>query len=116
MSALWRWLARLPRLARVLWVFVTAVMVVLVLSPLVDRIYIEHFFDEATVIVPSYISVFFGALAYLWGWVSWVGAAGEREIVPTRSGQVFAVFAFCVMVIGIGLLLHGFSMTDFIAG
>lgn len=116
MHSVMQWLLACARWQRISFVFFVAVLLVLVASPLVDRLYIQYFFDDATVIVPSYVSVFLGAIAYLWGWVAIVGVVGDSHRPTTIWAQAFVVFSFCVMVISIVLIVQGLSMTDFVAG
>jgi hypothetical protein len=58
----------LPRLARVLLVGLFALAVTLSLSPLVDYIYIEYFFNMDTRILPALVSAAVGLGIYVLGW------------------------------------------------
>ncbi len=88
------WLLTLPRSVKIVLNGGFALSVTLALFPVVDEIYIRLFFNENTVIAPALVSVSFGLVMYLAGWMLIVGTVGEHP--PAR----LAVLWYC----GIGIL------------
>jgi hypothetical protein len=97
---------RLPRLARVGLVSLVALSVTVALFPLVDSVYVQFFFNQATVILPSLVSAGFGLVMYIVGWWLVVGTVGEAP--PARTGVLwYAAFGLLAIVLIIVLVLFG---------
>lgn len=112
----WRpaaWIARWPRLVRILIVALFALAVTLALSPLVDYLYDRFFFSMQTREVPSLVSASFGLLMYLLGWWLMVGTVGEkpeaRAALLWYIGTGVAALLFVVF-----LLVRGVSLVNII--
>lgn len=71
-----------PRMVRIVVVALFALAVTLVMSPIVDGVYLRYFFSRATRIVPSLVSAAFGSLMYLLGW--WLLVGVEVDEVHSR--------------------------------
>lgn len=108
-------LLNLPRIMRILFVFVTALAVVLAIFALVDRLYIVYLFDPQTIIWPSYVSVAVGAVVYLWGYYLFVGTRGTKWIVR-RGRWLYLSVSLAAVIISVTLVVQGLSMTDYFAG
>lgn len=97
---------QLNRLARIALVTLIALVVVLVLVPVIDSIYLNNFYNPATVIIPSLIAAAVGIACYAAGWFLIVGMAGGTP--PARLAAALyllgGVVALIVMVI---LVLSG---------
>lgn len=110
-----RRLLGLPRLVRILLVAMSSLSVVLAIFALVDRIYIQYLLTPETVILPSFVSVGLGLGMYVWGWILLVGQRGKRLPPAKWLGLYLLISVFCI-VINIGLIVQGISMTDYVAG
>ncbi len=108
-------LLQLPRVVRIVAVFVVAVATVLAIFALVDRIYIYYLMTPNTLAYPSYVSVTVGGFMYVWGYVVFVGTRGTK-LSYVRSRALYLAVAICVLVIDIALIIQGLSMTDYFAG
>jgi hypothetical protein len=95
-------LARLPRIARIGFAALVAVATVLLITPVVDGIYMTNFFDYNTRILPALVSTGIGIAVYFVGWVVFVGYAGEGAR-PRRV--VFWYFLTGCVVVALVLLL-----------
>jgi hypothetical protein len=96
-------LVQLPRLARIGFAALFAVSTTLLLTPLVDGIYMRNFFDFNTRILPAIVSTVVGIVVYFVGWMVFVGYAGET--MQARR-VVFFYFVFgCLMLAAVLLLL-----------
>ena len=97
---------RLPRIARIVIVSVFAVGVTILVFPLVDRIYIENFFNADTVSVPALVSAGIGLVVYIIGWLLLIGTAGDRP--PARQAlAVYILAGVAVLASVITLLIIG---------
>lgn len=109
-------LMRMPRLLRIVLMFVLAAGITGAIFPLVDLIYVEYFFTPDSVIVPSYISTGIGALFFLVGWYLIVGPAGENRVSAHPALVVYLLIGIAALCLDIVLIIQGFSMTDMISG
>lgn len=97
---------RMPRLTRVGLVSVFALSVTVAIFPLVDSVYVQFFFSQATVILPSLVSAGFGLLMYILGWWLLVGTVGEAP--PARISVLWYVaVGLLAIVLIIVLALFG---------
>lgn len=77
---------QLPRAARIALAALFALALTLVITPLVDNLYVERFYDPATVGLPALVSTALGIVFYLVGWRQIIGYAGET---PAARSSVF---------------------------
>ncbi len=99
-------LTRLPRLARIALAALFAVATTLLLTPIIDNIYLTYFFDFNTRIVPALVSTAAGVVVYLVGWVLMVGFAGTAP-PPRRALFWFFVLGCLGLSVAAMLLLTG---------
>ncbi len=85
---------RLPRVVRIILIAVFAIVVTFALSPVIDAVYLNFFFDETTRVLPSLAAAGAGLVMYVLGWVLVVGTVGEE--LPERIAVLW--------YIGLGLL------------
>lgn len=106
---------KLPRIIRILFVFFTAVAIVLAIFALIDRIYIMYLFDRETIVWPSYVSVGIGAVAYALGYYLFVGTRGTQPSAM-RGRWLYMAISIAAVVVSVVLIVQGLSMTDYFAG
>src|SRR5215468_7605950 len=95
-----------PRLTRIILAAVFALAITLVITPVVDDIYIANFYDLSTREVPALFSTALGVVFYFVGWRLIIGFAGE--IRPATKavlwylgvGTAACVLAIVLVVIG----------------
>lgn len=97
-------LLEMPRIARIFVVTFFALALTLVLSPIIDAIYLDRFFDERTVIVPSLVAAAFGFVMYAVGWVLVVGWQGSDQ---RPRASIFA-YVLVGMLAVVGVILFVF--------
>lgn len=98
--------AHLPRLARILLAALFAVATTLLLTPIVDNIYMTYFFDFNTRVLPSLVSTGIGVLIYIAGWVLMIGYAGEA-VRPRKATFWYFVLGCVVLAVVVLLLITG---------
>jgi uncharacterized membrane protein YidH (DUF202 family) len=97
------------RLKRIALISLFAVALTAAVFPLIDEIYITHFFDESTRILPSFISVSIGIIMYGVGWWLLVGTRGERQ--PERiSVFIYVLIGILVIIFVLFLLINGYHI------
>jgi hypothetical protein len=98
----------LPRLSRIALSVVFALMVILVVRPIIDVIYLDNFYvaNPETNMLPTWVATGIGLIMYVAGWRLIVGIAGETLTV--RRATLYYLF------VGIGsalwvvaLIVHG---------
>ena len=95
------------RLLRIVITFLFGIAVTAAVFPLIDAIYITHFFDENTRILPSFVSVGIGIIMYGLGWYLLVGIRGEKR--PERMAVlVYLLVGVLVIVFVFVLLINGY--------
>lgn len=77
-------LLEMPRPARLFVSAFFALAVTLALSPFIDAVYLDYFFDERTVIVPALVAGAFGLVMYIAGYLLIIGWQGE-DMKPRRA-------------------------------
>lgn len=101
------WIVHLPRIARIAVCALFGIAMTGLLTPLVDRVYLDYFFNADTVILPALISAVAGVLVYGVGWRVFVGYAGERPrynralLLYLAFGVFVTVFALTLFFVGI---------------
>jgi hypothetical protein len=110
-----KWLYDLPRLGRIAFVSLVALSSVLAIFALVDRVYIMFFFNQATIILPSFFMIGLGSAMYIWGWLILVGTRNTK-IEVHKSFQLYLLIAIIGFIVNVVLLIHGFTLTDIFAG
>ena len=101
-----QWIVRLPRWARIALAALFALAVTLVVTPIVDFIYLTRFYDPTTLMVPALISVTLGVVFYFIGWRLMIGYAGETPAARPAllwyfgAGLLICVFALVLVVNG----------------
>jgi hypothetical protein len=91
-----------PRLLRIIIISIFALAVTASIFPMVDYIYMENYFNEQTVILPSFVSAGLGIIIFGIGWWLMVGVRGEKR--PERTA-VFFYMVFGLLVIGFVFIL-----------
>ncbi len=90
----------LPRLTRIVLAAVFALAVTLVISPIVDGIYLANFFDVNTREAPAFFSTALGVVFYLVGWRLIIGYAGA--VLPAKKAVLWYLgvgILACVLVV-----------------
>jgi hypothetical protein len=98
-----------PRIARMVIVAVFALAVTMVISPIVDRVYLQYFFTQETVIVPALITVIFGAVMYMLGWWLAVGPTFE-EVQSHWLVLWYLALGFLSLILTVVLLIIGIAI------
>lgn len=101
-SALVLSLLGLPRLLRVFIIAVFALAVTLVMSPIVDNVYLTYFFSMETRMIPSLVTVSFGAIMYAVGW--WLVIAPDPD-EPAARGLVLWYVALGLLALFLTIIL-----------
>ncbi len=97
------------RLVRIIIISVFALAVTASVFPMVDFIYMKNFFNEQTVILPSFVSTALGIITYGVGWWLLVGIRGEKR--PERTAVFFyVVFGFLVLIFVFILIINGYHV------
>ncbi len=91
-------LLEMPRLARMFVATFFALAVTLAVSPVIDIIYLNNFFDESTVIVPALVAGAFGLLMYIAGYLLIVGWQGE-DLSPRRAVIWYVIVGLIAMLV-----------------
>lgn len=94
---------RLPRLARIALVTIAALGVALLIFPLVDRVYLENFYDPATAGLPALGIAAVGLLVYALGWGLLLGL--DRAAPPARPLTALYLLAVLVTLLAVIALL-----------
>jgi hypothetical protein len=97
---------RLPRALRVLIAGVFALLTTLLLTPIIDLIYVNNFFNPSTVILPALVACSIGLVVYVIGWRLIIGTVGETLMVrpATLIYLIAGVLALALVVI---LVVYG---------
>ncbi len=95
-----------PRLRRILLTALIALMITLVVSPLVDIVYLRFLFTPESVIVPSLVTATVGLMVYFVGWQLLVGASGSVLSVTIKT-WLYLLAGLVATVIVIILLIQG---------
>lgn len=98
----------LPRIVRVLIAGVVALAVTLLLTPLVDNLYLSRFYHPDTVMLPALVSTGLGIVMYVIGWGVLIGFSGVRPR-PTRALIVYVLFGVFVVLFALSLFVFGMS-------
>jgi hypothetical protein len=107
-------LAALPRMVRIgLCVWVGIVVTGLV-SSIVDYLYLNFLFDEATRILPSLVSAGIGILVYGMGWWLMVGARGI-EVTVRRASIWYLLVGVLITVVLVAFAVSGYNSATGIA-
>jgi len=89
----------LPRVLRILIAAVIALLTILAVSPIVDEIYLSHFYSPNTRLLPALVTVSLGLAMYIAGWKLIVGTVGE-----TLEGQRAVVIYFAAGLVSLALV------------
>ncbi|MFN8448430.1 MAG: hypothetical protein U0521_07525 [Anaerolineae bacterium] len=92
----------LPRVTRIALAALFALALTLMITPLVDNFYMDHFFDPATRGLPAMISTALGLVFYVVGWRQIIGYAGEQ---PSARAAVFWYVAIGVSACALVVIL-----------
>lgn len=103
------WIVTRPRPTRILLVALFSLAVVLLAFPVVDNVYINLFFNEATRILPSLVAAGLGAVMYIVGWRLIIGTRGETPAVHPLV-LVYCFFGIVVIILVMILVLQGYSI------
>lgn len=96
------------RLLRIVIISIFGIAVTAAVFPLIDAIYLTHFFDENTRILPSFVSVGIGIIMYGFGWWLLVGIRGEKR--PERIAVLLYVLVGILVILFVFILLiNGYS-------
>jgi len=105
------WLLTLPRYPRLALILFLSLNITMSLFPIVDELYIRFFFDPATVMLPSFVSVGFGVVYYVLGFI-WVVNRWLKSRPPYIRIFVLLLIGFCSLALNIFLITMGISMLD----
>lgn len=111
LTSLVSWVLNLPRSMRILIVSLFSLAVILAVSPRVDGLYLQFFFTESTVWLPSFVSVGIGIIIYILGWRLVVGTRSETPSVRLAVFWYLVVGILAVLLV-VGLLLQGYSIVN----
>lgn len=89
----------LPRWARWVTVIVFALALTLVITPVIDNIYTNNFFDVSTVIIPALISAGLGIVMCVVGWWLLIGVAGSVPAPRAAAGWYFIIGMLLLLVV-----------------
>jgi hypothetical protein len=92
-------IVHLPRLTRIGLAALFALALTLAITPIVDRIYMDRFYDPTTRGVPAMVSTALGLVFYVVGWRVIIGYVGETP--PARR----AVFWYAAVGVTACLLV-----------
>jgi zinc transporter ZupT len=109
MTTLQRFTARtiqMPRMVRIIFVILFAVNVTLLVTPVIDNLYITYFFDWNTRILPSLVSAGAGFLVYLIGWVLLIGI-GKSTPQARLSTLLYFFAGVASFVLTLVLVFYG---------
>ncbi len=99
------WIVNLPRLVRIVLSALFALAITLLVTPVVDGIYLNNFFSTDTRVVPSLISTALGLVYYVVGWRLVIGYVGEKP--AARPAVLFYCgigLAACIIVLALVLI------------
>jgi hypothetical protein len=99
---------RWPRALRVVIAALFALVTTLLLTPVIDLIYVDNFYNSSTVILPAFVACGIGMVVYLVGWRLIIGTVGETPVVRPATllylvGGVLGL-ALVVILVVYGLL------------
>jgi len=97
----------MPRLARMLVAATFALAAALLVTPLVDNVYIENFFSMETRLLPALVSAGLGLVVYAVGWRLLVGVVGETPSVRPAT-RYYLIFGVVLLVLVVILVAFGF--------
>ncbi len=96
------WIVHQSRLLRIALAALFALALTLLLTPLIDYFYLEHFFTADTRMIPALISTAAGLVFYGVGWRLIIGYAGEQPTArPAVLWYVSIGVAACVVVVAL---------------
>lgn len=101
-NALLQRVVALPRWVRITLALVFAVSLTLLVTPVVDYLYLSQFYSEGTLILPSLLSTAAGVVLYFIGWRLMVGFAGET---PKPGMALFWYFVAGIVILLVALVL-----------
>jgi hypothetical protein len=79
----------LPRWGRILLCAAFAVATALLVTPIVDNVYVTNFFSQDTVMLPTVVSTLLGFVVYVVGYFLVIGQVGE--VPPPRRAAVWYI-------------------------
>lgn len=101
----------LSRSQRIMIAVFFALMMTLAVFPLVDSLYLAHFYTPSTIIAPSLVTASLGGLMYLVGWNLYVGTV---NVIPQAKISILWYFFIGVIatIIVLVLLIHGVTLLN----
>jgi len=99
-------LVALPRWARIGLALVFAIALTLLVTPIIDFIYLSRFYNASTLVLPSLISTAAGVAFYFIGWRLMVGFAGEAP-KPSAALLWYFVAGMVILLITLALVVSG---------
>ncbi len=97
---------RLPRALRVVIAALFALTTTLLLTPVIDLIYVDNFFDRSTVILPALISSALGLVVYVIGWRLIIGTVGETPAARPAT-LIYLLVGSLALALVIVLVVYG---------
>jgi amino acid transporter len=101
-------IVHLRRVTRIGLAALFALALTLALTPIVDRLYIDNFFNPATRGLPAMISTALGLVFYVVGWRLIIGYVGEtppaRRAIFWYAALGAAACAFVILLVIIGAI------------
>lgn len=97
---------RLPRALRVLIAAVFALAATLLVTPVIDLVYVDNFFDPSTIIVPALVACGVGMVVYVIGWRLIIGTVGDT-LAARPATLVYLALGAAGLLLVIGLVVYG---------
>ncbi|MGB1285725.1 MAG: hypothetical protein ACPG7F_04245 [Aggregatilineales bacterium] len=101
----------LPRLTRIFIVMIFSVAITMLIFAPVDNIYLQNFFDESTLMLPSLVSVAGGLLMYMAGWILIIEQYRiKTQSEPPKITFIYLVCGILAFMINLILIIQGLTI------
>lgn len=97
---------QLNRIARIAVVTLSTLILAMVVMPLIDLVYLTHFYDRATTYVPAWVIAIVAVIWYGVGWIVIVGSSG-RSPTPRPITAVYLLAAGAMLIVMLILVVSG---------
>lgn len=99
-----RRLLNLPRLIRITFVAITALLIALILTPLITDAHWRYAYTFDTYYAPAVITILFACIMYVVGWRLIVGTPGE-PIEPRKAHLWYFAVIGCILLAGLAWIV-----------
>ncbi len=96
----------LSRYLRIALILIFALVTTMLVSPLIDRIYLENFYDPSTTVLPAMLTVGCGVIVYIVGWMLLIGF-GDTLPIPGNWVILYSLYGIVVCMVVLTLLVNG---------